>query len=490
MFLDELVNKLIVYKKHGETTNVKITSIEIDSREVEAGSLFVCLKGSHFDGHDFVKDAENNGAVAILAEKEVETSLPVIIVPSSVKALALFSHYFYDEPSHRLNIIGVTGTNGKTTLTYLINDIFKLYGHKTAVIGTIDMKIGDQIYPVKNTTPDVLFLQKNFKKMVDEKVDTVIMEVSSHALYMGRVYGIDFNTVVFTNLSQDHLDYHLNMDHYAHAKSLLFSQLGNNFNENKVAVINADDRYKELMEVATSNQFIPYGFSDNAYIRAKNIKLDATDSYFEVETPTKQFNVHSHLTGKFNIYNMLAAISVAYRYQIPMDIVKDALEQTKGVPGRFEAVHAGQPFSVIVDYAHTPDSLENVLQSIVELKNGKVITVVGCGGNRDRTKRPKMADVAVKYSDFSIFTSDNPRFEEPNAILNDMTGHLSGDNYQVIVDRKEAIKQAINSAEKNDIILIAGKGHETYQEINGERIHFDDREIAREMIEERLKGNS
>ncbi|MGM8214379.1 UDP-N-acetylmuramoyl-L-alanyl-D-glutamate--2,6-diaminopimelate ligase [Bacillaceae bacterium W0354] len=490
MRLYELLKPLKIYKSNEILSDISVTSIEMDSRQVAEGSLFVCIKGTIVDGHDFVQDAEKNGACAILAEKEVNSSLPVILVPSTVKALAIICDQFYGHPSHKLNVIGVTGTNGKTTLTYLLDDIFTAHGHKTGIIGTIDMKIGDKHYPVKNTTPDALFLQKSFKKMVDEEIDTVIMEVSSHALHMGRVYGVDFDTAVFTNLTQDHLDYHLNMNDYAYAKSLLFSQLGNEFTKDKTAIINIDDRYSSVMQVATSKPVIPYGFSDDAYVRATNMKLETSSSSFDVELPKETFSIRSNMTGKFNIYNMLAAISVAYAYQIPTETVKNALENTKGVPGRFEAVHAGQSFSVIVDYAHTPDSLENVLQSIVEIKKGKVITVVGCGGDRDRTKRPIMADVSVKYSDVSIFTSDNPRTEDPNAILKDMTGHLSGLNFQVITDRKQAIRHAINSASNDDVILIAGKGHETYQEINGKRIHFDDREIARTAINERLKEQS
>ncbi len=487
MLLNELLSEIKIYKKEGNLSNVPISSIEMDSRQVSKGSLFVCIKGATVDGHDFAKEAEKNGAACIVAESKVHTSIPVIYVPNTVKALAALADYFYGRASHQMNVIGITGTNGKTTLTYLLDEIFSLYGHKTAIVGTIDMKIGDQHYPIKNTTPDILFLQKHFKKMTEEKVDTVLMEVSSHALHMGRVYGVDFNTAVFTNLSQDHLDYHLNMNDYAYAKSLLFSQLGNNYNEEKFAVINADDRYKDVIENATSRAVIRYGFSEDAYIRATNLKLEATSSIFDVETPEENFTIHSNMTGKFNVYNMLAAISVAYSYKIPMNIVKQALETIEGVPGRFEAVHAGQSFSVIVDYAHTPDSLENVLQSINDIKKGKVLTVVGCGGDRDRSKRPKMADVSMKYSDLSYFTSDNPRTEDPNRILKDMTGHLSGHDFQVITDRKEAIKEAIHSAAKDDIVLIAGKGHETYQEINGERHHFDDREVARQIITELLK---
>ncbi|SEP55190.1 UDP-N-acetylmuramoyl-L-alanyl-D-glutamate--2,6-diaminopimelate ligase [Piscibacillus halophilus] len=489
MHLHELVESLNIYKTDADERleNVDVKNIEMDSRKVENNSLFVCIKGTQVDGHQFVKDAEENGACAIVAEDTVDTTLPVIYVPSTVKALAVLADRFYGTPSKSLNIVGITGTNGKTTTTYLLDGIFKENNQNTAIIGTIDMKIGDKTYPLNNTTPDSLFLHKHLHLMKEQGVDTVIMEASSHALHQGRVHGVQFDTVVFTNLTQDHLDYHLNMNDYAYAKSLLFAQLGNDYTQNKIAVINADDHYSEVMSKASPFPFIPYGLTDDAYIKAKNLDLQADSTSFEVLTPNEQFKVESRLTGKFNIYNILAAISVAYQYRISSEIIQKALRNINGVPGRLENVDVGQPYSVIVDYAHTPDSLENVLQTLNEIKENRIITVVGCGGDRDRSKRPKMADASIKYSQLSLFTSDNPRTEDPKHILKDMTGHLKGDEFKVIIDRKEAIKEAIWTAKEGDIILIAGKGHETYQEVNGARHHFDDREIAKTYIEERMK---
>ena len=489
MKLNELIESLKVYKINSNLSDQFIYSIEMDSRNVGENSLFVCIDGFTVDGHDYVDQAVNNGAKAIVAEKNVEAGVPVILVPDTSKALAQLADYFFGHPSRQLNVIGVTGTNGKTTLTYLLDDIFTLHGHKTAVIGTIDMKIGEKRYPVKNTTPDALFLHKNFRKMIDEGVDTVIMEVSSHALSLGRVYGIEYNTAVYTNLTQDHLDYHQNMSDYAHAKSLLFSQLGTRLDGTKSAIINIDDRYSTIMERASAQPVVTYGLTEDAYVRADDLKLGANYSAFTVVTPDFSSRIETRLSGKFNVYNMLAAIAVAYTYEIPAKTIQKALENTEGVPGRFESVSQHHPISVIVDYAHTPDSLENVLQSISEIKTKKVFTVVGSGGDRDRLKRPKMADAALKYSDYVIFTSDNPRTEDPHAILNDMTGHLTGNGFQVIKDRKEAIQQAIDQASDGDIVLIAGKGHETYQEIDGKRNHFDDREVARVMLEEKYKGS-
>ncbi|PKR78535.1 UDP-N-acetylmuramoyl-L-alanyl-D-glutamate--2,6-diaminopimelate ligase [Halalkalibacillus sediminis] len=491
MLLDQLIDQLKIYKTNSDLKGIEISSIEMDSREVSVGSLFVCLQGMTVDGHEFVDNAIEDGAAAILSEKPLDCSVPVIVVPSTIKSLAILADYFYGMPSQHMNVVGITGTNGKTTMTYLIDEIFRKYGHKTAIVGTIHMKIGDHQYPVRNTTPDSLFLHKHFHQMLEAGVHTVIMEVSSHALSMGRVYGIDFNSAIFTNLTQDHLDYHLNMNDYAYAKSLLFSQLGNEFQpKRKTAVINVDDPYADVMSRATSQEVVTYGLGKEAFIRADNIRLDSNQSKFDLILGEEIVPIEARLPGKFNVYNMLGAIALAYSYNIPVETVKKALEETNGVPGRFEAVNIGQPFTVIVDYAHTPDSLENVLQSIVELKKKRVYTVVGCGGDRDRTKRPKMADVAMKYSNFVYFTSDNPRNEDPKQILKDMTGHITGHDFHVIIERERAIQQAIQTASEGDIVLIAGKGHETYQEVKGERVHFDDREVAKEAIERFLKEQS
>ncbi|WP_027963102.1 UDP-N-acetylmuramoyl-L-alanyl-D-glutamate--2,6-diaminopimelate ligase [Halalkalibacillus halophilus] len=487
MLLTDLSKKIKHYHMQGSIDGITIESIEMNSREVENGALFVCLEGFTVDGHEFVEDAINNGAVAIVSQKPISASVPVIQVADTIKALAILADAFYDSPSNELNIIGVTGTNGKTTLTYLLDEIYTKAGKKTAVIGTIEMKIGDDTYPVANTTPDALFLHKNLRKMVNQNVDTVIMEVSSHALSLGRVYGVDFNRVCFTNLSQDHLDYHKDMDEYAYAKSLLFAQLGNKFSDEKSAIVNADSPYSRMMERATSHPVISYGIDSNALVSATNIHLSPRGLVFDINTSNGNFSVETNLTGKFNVYNMLAAVGVAVSDNVSTSTIQEALEAVKGVPGRFEAVKSEAPYTVIVDYAHTPDSLENVLLSIEELKENRVITIVGCGGDRDRSKRPKMANIAMEYSDYVVFTSDNPRSEEPATILEDMTDGLTQTHYEVIENRKDAINAVIGEADEGDIILIAGKGHETYQEINGIKHHFDDRETALEAINSNLK---
>ncbi|WP_188205722.1 UDP-N-acetylmuramoyl-L-alanyl-D-glutamate--2,6-diaminopimelate ligase [Alkalibacillus aidingensis] len=488
MRLDRLIAALKFYELQSTLPQCEVTSIEMDSRRVKEGSLYVCIKGYHVDGHDFIKEAEERGACAIVVEKNVKADVPVIKVPSTVRALALLADYYYGSPSQHLNVIGVTGTNGKTTLTYLLDEIFSAHGHINAIIGTISLKYGNTQKELKNTTPDALFLHQNFRQMIDDGIDTIIMEVSSHSLSLGRVYGVDFDTVVYTNLSQDHLDFHSNMDEYAYTKSLLFAQLGNHlYNKQKTAVINNDANYTQTIQRATAQPTITYGLNDEAMIYGTDIQLKPGSTSFQVKLPNGVGQIHTSLSGKFNVYNALAAVGVAYAHHIPLETVKEALSNIKGIPGRFEAIDLGQSFSVIVDYAHTPDSLENVLQSIQEIRQRQVITVVGCGGDRDRSKRPKMADVAIYYSDQTVFTTDNPRSEKPASILKDMTSHLNEESYTIVEDRRQAIQQAVDMANENDIILIAGKGHETYQEIQGERIHFDDREVAREMILSRLK---
>jgi UDP-N-acetylmuramoyl-L-alanyl-D-glutamate--2,6-diaminopimelate ligase len=485
MNLDELVSCLPFYQTNKSIDNIEVTNIVMDSRKVVSGNLFVCIAGYTVDGHDFVKQAEQKGAVAIVAEKPVDSKLPTIYVADSHRALSMLAVKFFENPTSKLPLIGVTGTNGKTTVTYLLEAIFQLAGRKTGVIGTIHMKIGEKTYPVVNTTPDALMLQQSFKHMVDEGVDQAIMEVSSHALVQGRAHGCDYDMAIFTNLSQDHLDFHKDMDEYLRAKSLLFAQLGNNYTEEKLkfAIINEDETASKVLKESTAQHVITYGINKPSQVTATNIKLGAKGIHFQLQTPVGNIHIKSKLMGKFNVYNMLAASAAAIATNIPLSVIQTAFEQIGGVNGRFEPVNEGQPFAVIVDYAHTPDSLENVLQTVKEFATERVFVVVGCGGDRDRTKRPIMAKIAVEYADKAILTSDNPRTEDPQAILDDMISGLSQDStYEVIVDRKEAIYEAVHQAAPGDIIVIAGKGHETYQQIGHTKHDFDDRKVAREAI--------
>ncbi|WP_435382658.1 UDP-N-acetylmuramoyl-L-alanyl-D-glutamate--2,6-diaminopimelate ligase [Bacillus altitudinis] len=465
--------------------NPEITSIEMDSREVKKGSLFVCIKGYTVDGHDYAEKAVKSGAAAIVAEHPLHiTDVPVIIVKHSQRALARMADAFYEQPTHKLNLIGITGTNGKTSTTHMIEQMMRKADKKTGLIGTMYMRVNDEILEVKNTTPESVTLQKTFKQMLDQDVDTAIMEVSSHALHLGRVHGCDYDIAVFTNLTQDHLDYHNTMEEYKHAKSLLFSQLGSAFQHDKPkhAILNADDEASSYFEKVTAAEIMTYGLEQEADVMAKNIQIKPKGTQFDLITPIGTKNVTVALIGKFNVYNILAAVSVGIVSGLTFETIVSAIEELEGVKGRFELVNFDQDFPVIVDYAHTPDSLENVLTTCRELTEGRIFCVVGCGGDRDKTKRPQMAQIAVKYADEPVFTSDNPRSEDPSAILKDMENGVPNAYYHSFVNRKQAIFFAIANAKKGDTVLIAGKGHETYQIIGDQVYDFDDAKVAADAI--------
>lgn len=465
--------------------NPEITSIENDNRKVQPGSLFICIKGYTVDGHDFAPSAVQKGAAAILAERELHLDVPVIIVKDTNRAMAVLADVFYGHPSRKFQLIGITGTNGKTTVSHLIEKIMSDAGKKTGLIGTMYTKIGDRKIETKNTTPESLTLQKTFKEMDDNGVQSAVMEVSSHALDLGRVHGTDFDVAVFTNLTQDHLDYHKTMEEYKHAKGLLFSQLGNSFQADKpkYAILNADDEASESYIRGTAAHVVTYGIDSAADIMAKEMSMTPEGTTFKLILPQGEYTVSMQLIGKFSVYNVLAAISAGLVSGITAEDIIRSIESVKGVSGRFELVKAGQDFTVIVDYAHTPDSLENVLTTIRQFAQKKTFVVVGCGGDRDRTKRPLMAKIACELASDPVFTSDNPRSEDPIEILKDMEDGAIQGTYQLIPDRKEAIKYAIKNAAKGDVILIAGKGHETYQIIGSQVFDFDDREEAKKAIE-------
>lgn len=488
------LTKLLIYLTTEPSVNdfhdPDITSIEMDSREVKTGSLFVCVKGYTVDGHDFAQKAVENGASAIVAERELDVSVPVTIVRNSQRALSVLSDAFYGQPTKQLQLIGITGTNGKTSTSHMVDEILKKAGKRTGLIGTMYIKIDEETFPVKNTTPESVTLQKTFKKMNDKHVDTAIMEVSSHALSMGRVHGCDYDIAVFTNLTQDHLDYHKTMDEYRQAKSLLFSQLGGAFNHEKPkrAILNADDEASAYYEKVTAAHISTYGIKNDADVMAKHIKTTAQGTSFELVTNKGTKPITISLVGQFNVYNVLAAVATCIASGIPFETVAEAVEELHGVRGRFELVNKNQEFPVIVDYAHTPDSLENVLKTCKDMTEGKVFVVVGCGGDRDKTKRPKMAKIAVQLADEPIFTSDNPRSEDPLAILRDMEAGVENEYYHSIANREQAIFFAIANARKGDVVLIAGKGHETYQQIGAETFDFDDAEVAARAIVELNKN--
>ncbi len=481
----------------------EIRAVAHDSRQVVPGTLFVCLAGVHVDGHDFIDAAVKQGAVAVLVEKDVPANafedITVIKVADTRKAMQVIVPYFFDYPGHKLRMIGVTGTNGKTTTTYLIRSILRQAGHKAGLIGTIQTMIGDQVLPVKNTTPDVIELQSILAEMVDKGMEYVIMEVSSHALALGRVAGCEFDVAVFTNMTQDHLDFHQTFENYIEAKAELFRSLNkaDSKKQGKTAVVNLDDPTGKTMAANANCPVISYAVNNMAVITADNPAVAATGSSFTIQGPFGAIPLTLSITGMFNVYNVLAATGAALAEKIDPAIIRQALESFSSVPGRFELVQAGQPFTVIVDYAHTPDGLENVLKTAKQFATAKIIVVFGCGGDRDRTKRPIMGKLATVYGDIVLATSDNPRSEEPGKILEDIevgikdalaSGH-SGKSYQVIIDRRQAITQAIQLAGPQDVVLIAGKGHETYQILKDRTIDFDDRQVAREVIRE-MKSNA
>ncbi|MBM6618550.1 UDP-N-acetylmuramoyl-L-alanyl-D-glutamate--2,6-diaminopimelate ligase [Bacillus suaedaesalsae] len=487
MQLDILLKNIITYN-NDLIENPHITSIEMDSREVKQGSLFICIKGYTVDGHNYVSQALQNGAVAILAEVPVEASVPVAYVNDTKRAMAILADAFYGQPTHKMQLIGITGTNGKTSTTHMIEKIMNAAGKKTGLIGTIHTKIGEQTFEVKNTTPESLTLQKTFSNMLDHQVETAIMEVSSHALDLGRVHGCDYDIAVFTNLTQDHLDYHGTMKEYQRAKGLLFAQLGNTFNvkKPKFAILNHDDAASDEYKRSTAAHVISYGIKNVSDVMASCIKMTNNGTSFKLSIFKKEYDAQIQLLGLFNVYNMLAAIATCIAAKVPVEVILDTLNEIEGVQGRFELVQAGQEFPVIVDYAHTPDSLENAIKTLKEFAKGAVIVIAGCGGDRDKTKRPIMANIAATLADKAIFTSDNPRSEDPVQILKDMEAGVSGKEYTSIVDRAEAIQYAISVAHQDDIVLIAGKGHETYQIIGNQVFDFDDREVAKRAIKERL----
>jgi UDP-N-acetylmuramoyl-L-alanyl-D-glutamate--2,6-diaminopimelate ligase len=472
-----------------------IRGVQIDSRKVRPGDLFICVPGFVSDGHDFAGKAAEAGAAALVVERDVPVSLPKLFVKDARHAIAVIACHYYGYPSRELKLIGVTGTNGKTTSAMIIEHILRNQGFGTGLMGTIGTKIGGEWLDAERTTQEASELQHNLRRMKDAGADYCVMEVSSHALELGRVKGCRFRTAIFTNLTQDHLDFHGTMERYRAAKGLFFSRLGNEFSgdpdEAKFAVLNADDEASEYFAGLTSAHVIRYGLGENADVRAHHIRLSPEGTRFTVSAFGEEADVAMRLVGKFNVYNALGAIASTLAERIPLQAIANSLENVSVVPGRMETVEGGD-FLTIVDYAHTPDGLENALASIREFCQGRLITVFGCGGDRDRTKRPLMGRIAASYSDYTIVTSDNPRSEQPEAIMNEIEPGIAAagagaDRYEMIADRRQAIYKAIEMASRGDVVLIAGKGHETYQIIGGVKHHFDDRDVAREAIRSKSK---
>ncbi|MBO5245063.1 MAG: UDP-N-acetylmuramoyl-L-alanyl-D-glutamate--2,6-diaminopimelate ligase [Selenomonadales bacterium] len=473
------------------STDIEIQDVSYDSRTVTAGTLFICLDGARVDGHAFAQKAAEAGAVAIIAEKEIEVpaGITVVRVNDTRAAMQEIVPRFFDYPSRKLRMIGVTGTNGKTTSTYVLRSILKKAGYRVGVIGTIQIMIEDEIVPINNTTPDVIDLQKILARMVDKGIDYVIMEVSSHALVLNRVAGCDFNVAMFTNLTQDHLDFHKTLEQYMMAKADLFTRLADekNCKPNRAAVVNLDDSAAfAMLAAAYGVKRITYGIREEADVRATDIRVTGTGTSFKITGAYGEHQLNLRITGIFNVYNVLGTICAALSENISWETIIDSLESFTSVAGRFELIDGGQSFPIIVDYAHTPDGLENILKTAKEFAQGRIIVVFGCGGDRDRTKRPIMGRIAAQLGDVVIATSDNPRTEDPDRILEDVEAGIlevldDNTHYEKIADRRKAIERAITMAKADDVVMIAGKGHETYQILNTGTIHFDDREVAREV---------
>jgi len=470
------------------TTSLPISDIVFDSRKVKPGALFVALVGVHQDGHAHVAAAVKAGARAVLVMKDVQApGVTVVKVKDTLKALAHVSLRFWDHPSQKLRMIGITGTNGKTTTSYLIESIFTTAGWPTGVLGTINYRFKDESIPAPNTTPFASELQRFLASVLEKDGQACVMEVSSHALDLERVEGVDFDAAVFTNLTQDHLDFHKTMEAYATAKAKLFDSVRMKSAKTfpKAVIVNADDPWGEKISARVKVPILRYRLSGPADLFTKNLVSDVTGSRFDLYAAGQQQAVTLPLLGDYNVMNALAAAGAALSQGIPLKTIVRGLESVAGIPGRMERIAAPKGFTVVVDYAHTEDALRQVMTALKRLKPARLLTVFGCGGDRDRTKRPLMGEVAAQMSEEVIVTSDNPRSEDPGRIALDVevgVRRARSDHYQIILDREQAIATAFSMARHGDIVLIAGKGHENYQIMADRTIPFDDRDAARRLL--------
>lgn len=476
MNLEQIINGYEIHNISGKK-NIDIKNIKNDSRKIEKGDMFIAEKGYTVDGHLYIEDAIKNGALAVVTEEDIlDYDITWIEVENSVEAMAKFSSNFYQKPWEKMNMIGITGTNGKTSTTYLLKSIFDQVGSRVGIIGTNGVLVGDKHISINNTTPNSLMLNGILDNMNKEYVDRCIMEVSSHALELNRVEYMEFDIGLFTNISKDHLDYHETMENYYKAKAKLFHKT------KEYNIINIDDFYgKRLVrEIRSEVPLITYGIKEKADIFASHIEHGLSFIKFKLNTSDESLDIKLNTPGEFSVYNALAAASIAYAYKVPMEQIKRGLEALQGVRGRFEVVPTGRDYTVIIDFAHTADGLEKVLKVIDEFARARKIVVFGAGGNRDRTKRPEMGETVGRHADLSIVTSDNPRNEDPESIIDDVLKgtKLAGGKYVKIIDRKEAIIYALQNAKKDDIILLAGKGHELYTLIKNEKLPFDERQIV------------
>lgn len=460
--------------------DMEINKIEYDSRKVGKGDLFVCIEGFNVDGHKYAESACDKGAVAIICGKSLEKypECTIIKVKDGRKTLAISAGNFYDHPSNKLKLIGVTGTNGKTTSAFMIKSILEQAGYNVGLVGTIANFIGSEKIKAERTTPESLELQQLFKKMVDKKINYCVMEVSSHSLSLDRVCGINFSQAIFTNLTQDHLDFHKTFENYYEAKLKLFKNTKN-------SIINIDDSYGKKVFQDIHGSKITYAASEGADIVAENIVNHSRGAEFDLYYENKKIHINLSIPGRYNVYNALCSAGACLSEGISLENVKKGLENVV-VPGRCEIAtkEYNLDYDVIIDYAHTPDGLENILETAREFTKGRLISVFGCGGDRDRTKRPIMGKIGSEISDIAIVTSDNPRTEEPMKIIDDIVQGIKKENYLIVENRRDAIKKAMEIAQKGDVIVVAGKGHEDYQILKDKVIHFDEREVIGEIIKE------
>lgn len=487
MKLKEMLKSLDKFILSG-SDEIEINSIEYDSRQAINGSLFIAMKGLLTDGHKYIEQAVKLGAKCIIVEDAAcfdklkgNENITSIYIESSSKAMALIANAFYGYPANDMTLIGITGTNGKTTTTYIIKSILESAGKKVGIIGTIGYWIGEDFIAAEKTTPESVKIFEMLKNMKDHFVDYVVMEASSIALELDRIYGLKYDVAAFTNLTQDHLDFHNTFEKYFNAKKILFDS---NLKPDGIAVYNADDLLGRKIAADFKGKKVSYGLN-TADFTANILKLTFDGMTLSIKAGDKLYNIKSDLTGKFNAYNILLSASITRLLGIDDSAIVDGIAKIKNIDGRFTKIKSESGFWCIVDYSHTPDSLKNALETINQIldSSSKVITVFGCGGNRDKTKRPIMGKIAVELSDVVIVTSDNPRFEEPDEIIrNILTGISKNDKIYVEPDRKKAIAKGISLAKKGDVVLVAGKGHETYQDIKGVKNHFDDSEIINEII--------
>jgi UDP-N-acetylmuramoyl-L-alanyl-D-glutamate--2,6-diaminopimelate ligase len=480
--LSEILYKVRTVALSGNT-DIDITGVQLDSRKVVEGNVFIAVSGYAVDGHEFIAKAIAQGATTIVCEQmpSIQEGITYVQATDSAEAAGLMAHNYYDQPTNKLKLVGVTGTNGKTTIATLLYKLFTCLGYKCGLVSTVENMVAGKIIPSTHTTPDPVSLNELLKQMVDEGCEYAFMEVSSHAIHQKRIAGLEFQGAIFSNISHDHLDYHKTFDEYIRAKKAFFD----NLNSSAFAITNIDDKRGSVMLQNTAARQFTYSLKTIADFKGKILENILTGLVMTVNDQ----EVHFRLIGEFNAYNLLAVYGAAICLGEDRSHVLQCLSNTTGAEGRFDYIISARDKVIgIVDYAHTPDALVNVLETIKKLRQGheQVITVVGCGGDRDKTKRPVMGEVACEHSDRVIFTSDNPRSEDPLHILQDMEATLNTSakrKYISIADRKQAIKTAVDMAQPQDIVLIAGKGHEKYQEINGVKYHFDDKEVLKEMFE-------